>query len=109
MSCKKLTRQTLFRLVYCVEAIIPMEYIVPSLHIVVLIGMMDHGALEERITQLDELEEEIFRVGFHQLVQKECKKAWDDRHIKLLIFKVNDPVLLYNSKFDKILGKFRMH
>ena len=44
----------------------PMEYIVPSLRIEVLIGMMDHRALEERLTQLDELEEEIFLAGFHQ-------------------------------------------
>lgn len=57
-----------FKLVYGVEAIMPMEYIMPSLHITMLIGMMDRGALEERLTQLDELEEEIFLAGFHQQV-----------------------------------------
>jgi len=65
MTCKKLTGKTPFRLVYGVEAIIPMEYIVPSFHIVALIGMIDRGALEERLTQLDELEEERFLAGFH--------------------------------------------
>ena len=35
----------------------PMEYIVPSLRIATLIGMMDHGVVEERIMQLDELKE----------------------------------------------------
>lgn len=49
----------------------PMEYIVPSLRIVVAIGMVDCGTLEERITQLEELEEERFLVGFHQQVQKQ--------------------------------------
>ena len=44
----------------------PIEYIVPSLCIVVLIGMMDHGALEERLAQLEELEEERSLAGFHQ-------------------------------------------
>ena len=34
---------------------------------------------------------------------------WHDRHIKLCTFKVNDLVLLYDSKFDKFLGKLRMH
>jgi len=29
-------------------------------------GMADHRALEERTTQLEELEEEWFLVGFHQ-------------------------------------------
>jgi len=43
----------------------PMEYIVPSLCIAVLIGTTDNGALEERLTQLEELEEESFLVGFH--------------------------------------------
>ena len=48
------------------EAILPMEYIMPSLRIAPLTGMMDHGTLEERLAELDELEEEIFLVGFHQ-------------------------------------------
>ena len=37
------------------------------------------------------------------------KKAWHDRHIKLCTFKVNDLVLLYDSKFDKFPGELRMH
>ena len=53
-----MTGQTHFKLAYGVEAIIPMEYIGPSLSIVALICMMDRGALEERLAQLDELEEE---------------------------------------------------
>ena len=47
--------------------------------------------------------------GFHQQVQKQREKAWHDRHIKLRTFKVNDLVLLYDSKFEKFPGKFRMH
>lgn len=43
----------------------PMEYIVPSLHIVVLIGMTNRGALEERLAQLEEIEEERFLARFH--------------------------------------------
>eukprot|EP00253_Pinus_taeda_P033738 PITA_33738 len=69
-TCKKLTGQTPFRLVYGVEAVMPMEYIVPSLRIAALTGMTDWGALGERLAQLAELEEEIFLVGFHQQVQK---------------------------------------
>ena len=92
MKCKKLTGQTPFRLVYGVEAVMPMEYIVPSLRIVALTGMTDCRALEERLALLDELEEEIFLAGFHQQVQKQHAKAWHDRHIKLRMFKVNDLV-----------------
>jgi len=53
-----------------------------------------------------ELEEDRVLLGFHQQVQKEHKKAWHDHHIKLHKFKVNDLVLLYDSKFAKFLGKF---
>ncbi len=65
-TCKKLTRQTPFRLVYGVEVVMPMEYIVPSLRIATFTGMTDHEALEERLAQLAELEEERFLAGFHQ-------------------------------------------
>eukprot|EP00253_Pinus_taeda_P021031 PITA_21031 len=43
------------------------------------------------------------------VVKKHREKAWYDQHIKLYTFKVNDLVLLYDIKFDKFLGKFRMH
>lgn len=59
-----MTGHTPFRLVYGKEVIMPMEYIVPSLQIAVITSMADHGALEERLTQLEELEEERFLVGF---------------------------------------------
>ena len=48
-------------------------------------------------------------VGFHQQVQKQRENAWHDRHIKLCTFKVNDLDLLYDGRFDKFPGKFRMH
>eukprot|EP00253_Pinus_taeda_P024531 PITA_24531 len=76
--CKNLTGQTSCRLVYGVEVMMPMEYIVPSLCIAALTGMAVCKALEERITQLMELEEDQFLTGFHQQVEKERKKVWHD-------------------------------
>jgi len=46
----------------------PVEYIVPSLRIAAITDMADHLALEERLAQLEELEEEWFLAGFHQRV-----------------------------------------
>lgn len=43
-----------------------MEYIIPSLRIVVLAGMTDCESLEKILTQLEELEEEQFLARFHQ-------------------------------------------
>ena len=68
--CKKLKGQTRFRLVYGVESVMPIEYIVPIVWITMLTSMIGHRALVERLLQLDELEEERFLVGFHQQVQK---------------------------------------
>ena len=67
-TCKKLTGQMPFRLVYGVEVVMPMDYIVPSLRIVEFTGMAEHRVLEERLAQLTELEEDRFLAGFHQQV-----------------------------------------
>jgi transposase InsO family protein len=49
-TCKKLTMQTPFKLVYGLEAIVPMEYLVPRLIIVIFIDMDDTGVVQERLT-----------------------------------------------------------
>ena len=70
-----------------------------SLWIVLFTRMADHKALEDRLMQLTKLEEHRFLARFHQQVQKEREKAWHNQHIKMCNFKVNDLVLLYDSKF----------
>jgi len=47
-----------FQLVDIVEAIIPMKFIMSSPCIVVLARVTNHGALEERLTPLEDLEDE---------------------------------------------------
>lgn len=91
---EKLIGQMTFRLLYGVEVVTLMEYIMSSIRIPNFIGMEDCGALEEWFSQLMELEEDKFLVGFHQQVQKGREKSWNDRHIKLGTFKVNDFLLL---------------
>jgi transposase InsO family protein len=64
-TCKKLTMQTPFKLVYGLEAVVPMEYLVSSLRIAAFIDMDDTGTIQERLAQLVELEEDNFIAGFH--------------------------------------------
>lgn len=109
IAYKKLTRENSFKLVYGFKVVMPMEYIAPSLCIASLIDMANGETLEEQLTHLMELEEDCFLLGFHQQAQKECEKAWRDHHFNLRTFKVNDFLLLYDSKFTKFLGKFQMH
>jgi transposase InsO family protein len=108
-TCKKLTMHTPFKLVYGLEAIVPMEYLVPSLRIVAFTNMDDTRFVQKRLTQLVELEEDRFIARFHQQVQKEREKAYHDRHIKKKAFRQGDIVLVYDNKFIKHLGKFRTH
>ena len=81
-TCKNLTGHTPFRLVYGQEAVMPMEYIIPSLQISAFTDMDDPAIIIERLKQILELEEDRFVAGFQQQVQKAREKAWHDRHIK---------------------------
>lgn len=108
-TCKTLTGHTPFSLVYGHEIVVPMEYIVPSLCTAAVTSLRISGAEVVCMSQLLELEEDRFIVGFLQQVQKAREKAWHDRHIKQNIFQLGDLVLLYDSKFFKDPRKFRMH
>ena len=81
----------------------------PNLSIASFTSMEDPDIMEEIISQFLALEEDIFIAGFHEQVQKEREKAWNDRHIKQKKFQVGYVVLLYHSKFLKFPRKFKMH
>ena len=66
-TCKKLTGQTPFKLVYGQEVVMPMEYIVPISRVVVITEMTDVDAVEDRLLQLIHLEEERFVAGFTRM------------------------------------------
>ena len=83
-------------MVYGLEAIVPMEYLVPRLRIVAFTDMDDTGVVRERLAQLVELEEDRFIAGFHQQIQKGREKSYHDRHIKKKEFKQGDLVLVYD-------------
>jgi hypothetical protein len=71
--------------------------------------MTERGTIQERLSQLMEMEEDKILAGFHQEVKKARDKAWNDRHIKKKIFKEGDLVFLYHNKFLQHPSKFRMH
>jgi hypothetical protein len=50
--------QTPFILVYGQEAIVPLEYLIPSIHIATITNMTKRCATQERLAQLMELEED---------------------------------------------------
>jgi hypothetical protein len=60
----------------------PTEFIVEIMCIVALTKLTDCGAMEKRLSQLVDMEEDQFVKGFHQQAPKEHDKSWHDRHIK---------------------------
>ena len=75
-------KENTFSLVYGQEAVMPMQYILPSLRIAQITRMDDTDTVDERLAQLLSLEEDRFIASFHQKVQKAREKSWHDRHIK---------------------------
>jgi peptide subunit release factor 1 (eRF1) len=71
--------------------------------------MIETGVVKDRLNQLMYMEEDNIMEGFHQEVQKERDKSWNDQHIKRRHFKEGDIVLLFESKFFQHPRKFRMH
>jgi len=67
-TCKKLTGHTPFILVYGQEAVVPMDFIVPSLRIASFTKMDDSAAEAKRMSQLLALDEDRFIAGFQQKV-----------------------------------------
>jgi hypothetical protein len=65
-TCKKLKGYTSFRLVYGKEAVVPLEFLVPSLHVATITNMTERGAIQDRMSQLMIMEEDRILVGFHQ-------------------------------------------
>jgi hypothetical protein len=94
---------------YGKEAVVPLEFLVPSLLVATITNITEQGVVQERISQLMLMEEDRILAGFHQEVHKERDKSWHDRHIKKKSFKEGDLVLMYNSKYLQHQGKIRMH
>jgi hypothetical protein len=57
--------QSPFKLVYVLGAMVPMEYLVPSLIIASFTCMDDTSIVQENLAQLIELEEDRFIARFH--------------------------------------------
>ena len=65
-TCKRVTGKAPFKLLYGKEAVMTMQYIIPSIRIVAIIGMSDEREIKERMTHLVSLEKDHFITGFHQ-------------------------------------------
>jgi hypothetical protein len=67
-TSKNLIGITPLRLVYGKEEVMPIEFIPPSLCVAMITNILNSDVVEERLSQLVQLEEDWFTADFHQQV-----------------------------------------
>lgn len=98
---KVTTNQTAFRLAYGQEAVVPLEFMVPSLRLAVEHDMDYNSVLWARLEKLLSLDEQRQRAVWTQQVVQNRRKHWHDKHLKPRQYQRGDLVLLYQSRLDQ--------
>ena len=107
-SYKVTVGMTPFKMAYGLEAVVPMEFMIPSLRMAIQEKLPMEKSREERIQELLNLEEDRQQsILVTEAVQKR-RKAWADRHGKQKVFTKGDHVLIFNSKLGKHPGKLKL-
>ncbi|RYA42775.1 DDE-type integrase/transposase/recombinase, partial [Enterobacter cloacae complex sp. GF14B] len=91
---------TPFKMVYGQEAVMPWEFVIPSLRVASQEGW-DGNPLVERLYILERLDEERQLAVQNALVEKDRRKKWFDRHLKNKDINVGDKVLMYGVRNEK--------
>jgi hypothetical protein len=103
---KTSTGQTPFQLVYGIEAVIPAEYVTPSLRIAIQERLGDAESLGRRLLTLERLSESR-QLAIHAMaVEKQRRKAWYDKTLRSKELHEGDLALLFSSKKHK--GKLKL-
>jgi len=105
---KATTGHTLFSLVYGLEAVVPMEFVVPSLRIALSDRLNQEDSINSRIHDLLELDENRIRSAWTAEAVQKRRKKWMDRDAKFKIFREDDLVLMFNSKTGPHSGKLKL-
>jgi hypothetical protein len=105
---KVTTKHTPFQLVYGQEAILPIELEVQSLRIAIDHRLGDIESLQERMGMLEKLDETRRQAYFNTLAIQNCRKSYYDSKLLPKNLQPNDLVLLFDSRFHKFPGKFKM-
>ena len=91
---------TPFELVYGLNAVLPIEFLVPTLRVAAELHWDGH-AMSNRLSELQHLDERRLTAVHAMYVEKRRRKAWHDKNLRLQEFKEGDLVLLYTLKKNK--------
>ena len=105
---KVTTKFTPFQLVYGQEAILPIELELPSLRIALEERLDEPKSLEARIATLEKLDEIRGEAYLNTAAIQKWRKTYYDSKMKTKVIKNGDLVLLYDSRFQKFPGKFKI-
>ena len=100
MAYKTAMCTTPFQLVYGLNTILPIEFLVPTLRVAKDLQWTGHELLE-RINDLEKLDETRLLPIAGMYAEKRRRKHWHDQNIKTTHFKQGDLVLLYTLKKHK--------
>ena len=91
---------TPFELVYGLNAVLPIEFLMPTLRVAAELEWDGH-AMSNRLSELQNLDERRLTAVHAMYVEKRRRKAWHDKNLRLQEFKEGDLVLLYTLKKAK--------
>ncbi|KAJ7128237.1 hypothetical protein O6H91_Y558800 [Diphasiastrum complanatum] len=99
--------QTPFQMLYGQEAVMPAEFVVPSLRVAIAERLSTEESTKRRLQNILQLHETCFLVLHVLAVEKQRRKAWHDRNIKTKDLVKGELALLYNAKAHKDKLKFQ--
>ncbi|MCO5581470.1 hypothetical protein L7F22_035355 [Adiantum nelumboides] len=91
---------TPFELVYGLNAVLPIKFLLPTLQVAIELQWDGH-AMSNRMNELEHLDERRLTAIHAMYVEKRRRKAWYDKNLRVQEFKEGDLVLLYSLKKDK--------
>ncbi|XP_059064226.1 uncharacterized protein LOC131856445 [Cryptomeria japonica] len=101
-------RQTLFQLMYGQEAMVLVEFMVPSLRIGVENRLRDMESLRERLYALSKLDEKIMMAQWATEAAQQRWEVWHDKHLRQMKFTPGQLVLKFNERNEIKPGKFKV-
>lgn len=96
---------TPFNLVFGLDAILPIEFLIPTLRVSTQLEWMEHE-LSDRVDKLEKLDEDRRIAVMDIYAKKRRMKRWHDIHVKIKCFRQGYLVLLYMLK--KLKRKLKM-
>ena len=105
---KVATWMTPFKLVYGMEAVVPMEYVIPSLRLAVQHCLSSEDSVVHRKQELLKLEEDRIYSAYVADIGQKRRQAWMTRQVKFKIFQKGDWVMMYNLKLGPHPGKLKL-